>query len=451
MKGVCVFQYPCDIQCTYVSWWKKNNSSLVFQRAAVLTLISWAGSSLREEAHAHGVSMAEGDQHMDILPDHFKSKCFTKASCVAATKAVSCYPIYIFYILIYTVYKQYIYNRYIHIYIYIHYIIYVVYSCKTDSPNRTLFHDVQKALRHRFAKETAKLRATKRLSGRDDALRWYTKHRRRDDKPTGHRFSDECLHLLVLSRLLLSYLILTDWVVGLSAQARSRCKSEKLLHRHCIGSAMVAWWDTDLPTCSRSLWTRHARAAKSQTKSDLCWRLLGDGTQLENSTGPRRQWEKMIKTMGEVWGCLFCVVWTSPVFTEAPGQQRTRKYFELAKKSFKVQNDQNRTKHRKHLHHVVLPRSTSAGQEISPNWYHDTSIQYIHYHVASLKNYIQLHSITFWYIWHLFISFYCWFIDIRSAFHPCETFLMWFLLPGPLHLTLPELRSGLKTQSSHRR
>ena len=59
----------------------------------------------------------------------------------------------------------------IYIYICIHYIIYVVYSCKTDSPNRTLFHDVQKALRHRFAKETAKLRATKRLSGRDDALR----------------------------------------------------------------------------------------------------------------------------------------------------------------------------------------------------------------------------------------------------------------------------------------
>ena len=64
-----------------------------------------------------------------------------------------------------------IYDIYIYIHICIHYIIYVVYSCKTDSPNRTLFHDVQKALRHRFAKETAKLRATKRLSGRDDALR----------------------------------------------------------------------------------------------------------------------------------------------------------------------------------------------------------------------------------------------------------------------------------------
>jgi hypothetical protein len=353
----------------------------------------------------------------------------------------TCIYIYYTYVCIYILYHTYvyIYTYIIHMYI-VHMYIHV-----------ELIHRLARTVpwfpKHTvpwFAKETAKLRATKRL-------RWYTKHRRRDDKPTGHRFSDECLHLLVLSRLLLSYLILTDWVVGLSAQARSRCKSEKLLHRHCIGSAMVAWWDTDLPTCSRSLWTRHARAAKSQTKSDLCWRLLGDGTQLENSTGPRRQWEKMIKTMGEVWGCLFCVVWTSPVFTEAPGQQRTRKYFELAKKSFKVQNDQNRTKHRKHLHHVVLPRSTSAGQEISPNWYHDTSIQYIHYHVASLKNYIQLHSITFWYIWHLFISFYCWFIDIRSAFHPCETFLMWFLLPGPLHLTLPELRSGLKTQSSHRR
>eukprot|EP00435_Cladocopium_sp_Y103_P023071 s1031_g5.t1 len=33
--------------------------------------------------------MAEGDQHMDILPpDRVKSERFTKASCVVATKAV---------------------------------------------------------------------------------------------------------------------------------------------------------------------------------------------------------------------------------------------------------------------------------------------------------------------------------------------------------------------------
>ena len=90
------------------------------------------------------------------------------------------------------------------------------------------------------------------------------------------------------------------------------------------------------------------------------------------------------------------------------------------KKVSKYKNVQNRSKHRKHLHHVVLPRSTSAGQEISPNWYHDTSIIHI-IHTASCCiiinlhsitfNYIQLHSITFNYI-QLYIlihltSFYC--------------------------------------------